>query len=48
VGVITELEESGADLEPSHLVRLDDPDAATVGVPFGITADRAAAGRPAD
>ena len=47
MGVITELEESGADLGPSHLVRLDDPDAATVGVPFGITAGRAAAGGPA-
>jgi len=43
MGTITELEESGADLGPLRLVRLDDPDAATVGVPFGITARRAAA-----
>jgi hypothetical protein len=47
MGTITELEESGADLGPSRLVRLDDPDTATVGVPFGITSGRAAAGRPA-
>ena len=48
MGMITELEESGADLGASRLVRLDDPDAATVGVPFGITAGQAtAAGRPA-
>ena len=48
MGTITELEESGADLGPLHLVRLDDPDAATVGVPSGITAGRAAApDRPA-
>ena len=46
--MITELEESGADLEASRLVRLDDPDAATVGVPFGITAGQATApGLPA-
>jgi hypothetical protein len=44
MGTITELEESGADLGPSRLVQLDDPDAATVGVPFGITSGRAAAG----
>jgi hypothetical protein len=48
MGMITELEESGADLGPSQLVRLDDPEVATVGVPFGITAGRARApGRPA-
>jgi hypothetical protein len=48
MGMITELEETGADLGPSRLVRLDDPDAATVGVPFGITAARATApGLPA-
>ena len=47
MGMITELEESGADLAPVHLVRLDDPDVATVGVPSGITAGRATApGRP--
>jgi hypothetical protein len=49
MGTITELEESGADLGPLRLVQLDDPDAATVGVPFGITSGRAAVpGRPAD
>jgi hypothetical protein len=48
MGMITELEESGADLGPLRLVRLDDPDAATVGVPFGITSRQATApGRPA-
>jgi hypothetical protein len=47
MGMITELEESGADLEPSRRVRLDDPAAATVGVPLGITAGRAAVGQPA-
>jgi len=48
MGTITELEESGADLGPLRLVQLDDPDAAMVGVPFGITSGRAAApGRPA-
>jgi hypothetical protein len=47
MGMITELEESGADLGPLCLVRLDDPDAATVGVPAGITAGGAAVpGRP--
>jgi hypothetical protein len=48
MGMITELEESGADLAPLHLVRLDDPEVATVGVPSGITAAKATApGRPA-
>ncbi len=48
MGMITELEENSADLGPARMVRLDDPDAATVGVPFGITSRRAAApGRPA-
>jgi len=46
MGMITELEESGADLGPLCLVRLDDPDVATAGVPFGITAGRAAAPGP--
>jgi hypothetical protein len=47
MGTMTELEESGADLGSSRRVRLDDPDAATVGVPFGITSRPAApVGRP--
>ena len=41
MGMITELEESGADLGPLRCVRLDDPDVAMVGVPSGITAGRA-------
>ncbi len=49
MGMITELEESGADLGPLHRVRLDDPDAATPGVPSAITSGRAGApGRRAD
>lgn len=36
-GMLTELEEHGADLGARHRVRLDDPDTATVGVPLGIT-----------
>jgi hypothetical protein len=48
MGMIAELEESAADLGPLRLVQLDDPDAATVGVPFGITSGPAAVpGRPA-
>jgi len=47
MGTITELEENGAGLGASRVVRLDDPDAATVGVPFGITTGQAAdPGRP--
>ena len=46
IGMITELEENGADLGARHRVRLDDPDAATVGVPLGITSGRAAPGQP--
>ncbi len=47
MGTITELEENGASLGASRTVRLDDPDAATVGVPFGITTGQAAGpGRP--
>jgi hypothetical protein len=42
MGTITELEENSADLGPTRAVRLDDPDAATVGVPFGITTGQAA------
>ena len=47
MGMITELEESGADLAALRLVRLDDPDVATVGVPFGITAGQGDGARPA-
>jgi hypothetical protein len=47
MGILTELEESGADLGSSRTVWLDDPDVATVGVPFGITTGPAAGpGRP--
>jgi hypothetical protein len=46
MGMITELEEHDADLGARHRVRLDDPDAATVGVPLGITSDPAAQGQP--
>jgi hypothetical protein len=46
MGMITELEEHGADLGARHRVRLDDPDAATVGVPLGITSGPAAQGQP--
>jgi len=52
MGTITELEENGADLGSARMVRLDDPDAAMVGVPFGIispsrgAAARVAAARP--
>jgi hypothetical protein len=42
MGTVTELEENGADLGASSAVRLDDLDAATVGVPFGITTGQAA------
>jgi hypothetical protein len=45
MGMITELEEHGADLGARYQVRLDDPDAATVGVPLGITSS-AAQGQP--
>jgi len=46
MGMVTELEENGADLGARHRVRLDDPDTATVGVPVGITSGRAAPGQP--
>jgi len=46
MGMITELEEHGADLGARHRVRLDDPDAATAGVPLGITSGPAAQGQP--
>ncbi len=46
MGMVTELEENGADLGARHRVRLDDPDTATVGVPLGITSGRAAPGQP--
>jgi hypothetical protein len=46
MGMITELEENGADLGARYRVRLDDPDTATVGVPLGITSRPAARGQP--
>jgi hypothetical protein len=46
MGMITELEEHGADLGARHRVRLDDPDTAMVGVPLGITSGRAVPGQP--
>jgi len=48
MGMITELEENGADLGARHRVRLDDPAAAVVGVPLGVTSGRAAASQPGD
>lgn len=46
MGMVTELEEHGADLGARHRVQLDDPDTVTVGVPLGITSGRAAPGQP--
>ena len=46
MGMITELEENGADLGARHRVRLDDPAAAVVGVPLGVTSGRTAASQP--
>jgi len=48
MGMVTELEENGADLGARHRVRLDDPAAAVVGVPLGVTAGQAAASQPGD
>jgi hypothetical protein len=48
MGMITELEENGADLGARHRVRLDDLAAAVVGVPLGVTSGRAAASQPGD
>jgi hypothetical protein len=48
IGMITELEENGGDLGARHRVRLDDPTAAVVGVPLGVTSGRAAASQPGD
>ena len=45
MGTITELEENGASLGSARAVRLDDPDAATVGVPFGITSSQPVPGQ---
>ena len=47
-GMITELEENGADLGARHRVRLDNPAAAVAGVPLGATSGRAAASQPGD
>ncbi|MGH3405357.1 MAG: hypothetical protein ACRDRJ_23065 [Streptosporangiaceae bacterium] len=46
MGMVTELEENGADLGARHQVSLDDPAAAVVGVPLGITSGRAATSQP--
>ena len=48
MGILTELEENGADLGARHRVRLDDPAAALVGVPLSVTSGRAAASQPGD
>ncbi len=48
MGMVTELEENGADLGARHRVRLDDPAAAVVGVPLGVTSGQAAASQPGD
>ena len=48
MGIVTELEENGADLGARHRVRLDDPAAAVVGVPPGVTSGRATASQPGD
>jgi hypothetical protein len=48
MGMLTELEENGADLGARHRIRLDDPAAAVVGVPLGVTSGRAAASQLAD
>ncbi len=48
MGMVTELEENGADLGARYRVRLDDPAAAVVGVPLGVTSGRAAASQPGD
>jgi hypothetical protein len=47
-GMITELEENGADLGARHRVRLDDPAAAVAGVPLGVASGRAATSQPGD
>ena len=46
MGMVTELEENGADLGARYRVRLDDQAAAVVGVPLGVTSGRAAASQP--
>jgi hypothetical protein len=48
MGMITELEENGADLGARHRVRLDDPAAAVPGVPLGVTSGPAGASQPGD
>ncbi len=48
MGIVTELEENGADLGARHQVGLDDPPAAVVGVPLGVTSGRATASQPGD
>jgi hypothetical protein len=46
MGMVTELEESGADLGARHRVQLDAPETVAAGVPLGITSGRAIAGQP--
>jgi hypothetical protein len=46
MGMVTELEENGADLGARHRVQLDVPGSVAVGVPLGITSGRAIAGQP--
>jgi hypothetical protein len=43
MGMVTELEENGADLGAGQKVGLDDPAAAVVGVPLGVTSGQAVA-----
>jgi hypothetical protein len=46
MGMVTELEENGADLGARHQVQLDAPETVAAGVPLGITSRRAITGQP--
>jgi hypothetical protein len=46
MGMVTELEENGADLGARHRVQLDAPETVAAGVPLGITWGRAIASQP--
>jgi hypothetical protein len=46
LGMVTELEENGADLGARHRVQLDAPETIADGVPLGITSGRGLAGQP--